>query len=265
MHAASIEASGEGYMTTRKESQGAVTLFVPKLQDTPGWLVLSRKKQDELLERTSRIMQNRQLKLLGEFGELMELYQVQHLIEGEEMKIDDYIGRLYEGKEYRTIHRKRTIFQKLEEKIGRSGMNRMASVGADILSQFSRIANAALGDILNAVQKVPALTDSSSNSDVKKYLENVETELAQERKARKKPQRKDETIAAKMATNAVLSYMRAASLQTSAQKRNWLTRIMGWVMEAQAVTGTLRAGRIAIPDGILVRRGRPRKYPKKVE
>jgi hypothetical protein len=59
--------------------------------------------------------------------------------------------------------------------------------------------------------------------------------------------------------------MRAASLQTSAQKRNWLTRIMGWVMEAQAVTGTLRAGRIAIPDGILVRRGRPRKYPKKAE
>jgi len=79
MHAASIEASGEGYMTTRKESQGAVTLFVPKLQDTPGWLVLSRKKQDALLEHTSHIQQNRQLQMLGEFGELMELYQDEKL------------------------------------------------------------------------------------------------------------------------------------------------------------------------------------------
>jgi hypothetical protein len=264
MHAASIEASGEGYMTTRKESQGAVTLFVPKLQDTPGWLVLSRKKQDALLEHTSHIQQNRQLQMLGEFGELMELYQVQQLLEGEEMKMVDYLRRIYPDRHQRTIFRKQEAFAELTAKIPPAVMNRLSSVGTDILGKFDRIANSALGDIRNAVRGLPELP-AVTNKDAEQYLEQLDLKLLENRKAKTKPPKKDETIAAKMATNAVLSYMRAANLQTSAQKRNWLTRIMGWVMEAQAVTGTLRAGRIAIPDGILVRRGRPRKYPKKAE
>ena len=58
-----------------QKSDGVIQVFVPGLPDTPGWVALSRKKQDQLLEHTSHIQQNRQLQVLGEFGELMELYR----------------------------------------------------------------------------------------------------------------------------------------------------------------------------------------------
>jgi hypothetical protein len=57
--------------------------------------------------------------------------------------------------------------------------------------------------------------------------------------------------------------MRMAKLKTSAEKRHWMQRVLGWAMEAEAVSGTMRAGRIAIPDGVIIRRGRPRGSKKK--
>jgi hypothetical protein len=70
----------------KQTENSMVAVFVPGLQDTPGWLTLSRKKQDALLELTSHIQQHRQLQMLGEFG---ELYQVYQLLEDEEMQMKD--------------------------------------------------------------------------------------------------------------------------------------------------------------------------------
>ena len=243
---------------------GVIAVFVPGLPDTPGWLALSRKKQDALLEYTSRIQQNRQMQMLGEFGELMELYQVQQLLEGEEMKMADYLRKIYPDRHQRTIDRKREVFAQLAANIPNSVMKRLASIGADALNRFDRIAGAALGDIRNAVKELPQLT-ASSDKEAEKYLEALDTKLSEHRQNRRKqkPLSQNEEMATKMATNAVLNYLRSCGLKTSAEKRKFLTRVMGWVMEAQGVTGTLRAGRIPIPDGILIRRGRPRKYPAK--
>lgn len=85
---------------------GVIAVFVEGLESTPGWVALSRKKQDELLEHTSHIQQNRQLQKLGEFGELLELYRVQQLLEGEEMQMRDYVQRLYPEHTRRTVNRK---------------------------------------------------------------------------------------------------------------------------------------------------------------
>lgn len=239
---------------------GLIAIFVPGLIDTPGWLALSRKKQDALLEHTSHIQQHRQLQMLGEFGELMELYLVQRLLEGEAMKMSDYLRRLYPDRHQRTIDRKREVFAQLVATIPPSALKRLTAIGADALGRFDRIANAALGDIRNALKEIPALP-ASTDKDVEKYLEALDTKLLEHRKLRRrgKPLHQDEKYAAKMATNAVLSYLRSCGMKTSAQKRQFLTRVMGWVMEAQAVSGTLRAGRIPIPDGIIIRRGRPPK------
>jgi len=251
------------------KTQDEALVFVTGLPDTPGWLQLSRKKQDALLQHTSHIQQHRQLQMLGEFGELMELYQVQQLLEGEEMKMSDYLRKIYPDRHQRTIDRKREVFAQLASTIPQSVMKRLTTIGTEALSRFDRIANAALGDIRNAVKEIPQLT-AGNDKDAEKYLEALDTKLLEHRQKKRKgkPLDQDEQQAAKMATNGVLHYMRACgrTLKTSAQKRHWLTRVMGWVMEAQGVTGTLRAGRIAIPDGILIRRGRPpKKKPKGAE
>jgi hypothetical protein len=242
----------------------AIAIFVPELPHTPGWLALSQKKRDALLLHTSHIQQNRQMQMLGEFGELMELYQVQQLLEGEEMKMIDYLRKIYPDRHQRTIDRKREVFAQLVATIPASVLRRLTAIGSDVLNRFDRIANSALGDIRNAVKALPALT-ASSDVAAEKYLEQLDTKLLEHRKMKRKGKalNQDEQFAVKMATNAIISYMRACGLKSSAEKRKFLTRVMGWVMEAQAVSGTLRAGRIPIPDGIIIRRGRPRKHPPK--
>ena len=252
-------------MKVEKSSEtGVIAVFVEGLQDTPGWIALSRKKQDALLEHTSHIQQNRQLQMLGEFGELMELYQVQQLLEDEEMKMSDYLRRIYPDRHQRTIERKQAAFAQLASGIPAPVLKRLTSLGADVLSRFDRIANAALGDIRNAVKELPALT-ASTDKATEQYLEDLDSKLHEHRKNRRKrkPLHQEEQFAAKMATNALISYMRACGLKTSAEKRHWLIRTIGWVMEAQAVSGNIRVVRVTIPDGILIRRGRPRKHPKK--
>lgn len=242
----------------------AIAVFVPELPHTPGWLALSQKKRDALLLHTSHIQQNRQMQMLGEFGELMELYQVQDLLEGEEMKMSDYLRKIYPDRHHRTIDRKREVFSQLVASIPASVMKRLTAIGAEALSRFDRIANAALGDIRNAVKEIPRLA-SGTDKDAEKYLEALDTKLLEHRHKRRtgKTLNQEESHAAKMATNAVISYIRSCGLKSSAEKRKFLTRVMGWVMEAQAVSGTLRAGRIPIPDGILIRRGRPPKIRRK--
>jgi hypothetical protein len=252
--------------TEKSPESGVIAVFVPGLPDTPGWLRLSRKKQDALLEHTSHIQQNRQLQMLGEFGELMELYQVQQLLEGEEMKMSNYLRTIYPDRHQRTIDRKREVFAEFVASIPASVIKRLGSATTEMMGRFERIAHAALGDIRNAVRELPQLP-ASTEKDAENYLEALDTKLLEHRQLKRKgkPLHHDEQLAAKMATNAVLHYLRACGLKTSAEKRKFLTRIMGWVMEAQAVSGTLRAGRIPIPDGIIIRRGRPRKHPKPVE
>lgn len=245
-------------MEIEKTPSGVIAVFVEGLENTPGWQSLSRKKQDELLQRTSNIQQNRQLRWLGEFGELMELHQIHELLEGEEMQMKDYLLRLYPGRHKRTIDRKRQIFEKLLAKIPTSVMKRLASRGAEAVSRFDRIASAALGDISNALSELPALT-AGNDKAADQYLEQLDSKLLEHRQLKRKGKSldRDEADAIKMAVNVVIGYIRSCGLRTSNQKAKFLSRVMGLVMEAEAVPGAIQAQRTPIPQGVIIKRGRP--------
>lgn len=242
-----------------KPGSEAIQIFVPTLPDTPGWVALPYDKQQQIVEHTSHIQQYRQMQRLGEFGELLELTQVQQLLDGEEMRMDDYLRMLYPAHHQRTILRKQHAFAELSAHIPNSLLKKITGLGQDVLSRFERITTAALGDIQNAIRDMPLLP-VTTNQAAEKYLEELDAKLMEERQTRRKKGLKikgDEGYAAKMATNAVLHYIRNTKLKTSAEKRQWLKRMLGWVMEAQAISGSLTASRVSIPDGILIRRGRP--------
>ncbi len=248
------------------DGSGVIQIFVPGLPDTPGWVELPYKKQQALVERTSRIQQNRQLQLYGEFGELMELYEVEQLLEGEQMKMRDYLNKVYPDKNYRTISRKQKWFKEFSAIVPPGVLKRMGAVIAKHHDRFEYITKAALGDIRNAAKEVPQLP-ATTEKDVETYVENLETKLLEhrQRKHKGKPLKQDEMMAAKMATNALIHYMRAALPEgTSAELRRWLTKVIGWAMEGRAVSGALKnIHRTPIPDGILIRRGRPKGSGKK--
>lgn len=243
---------------------GVIAVFVPELPHTPGWIALSPKKREQLLLHTSHIQQYRQMQRLGEFGELLELTQVQQLLDGEEMQMGSYLRIVYPAHHQRTIIRKQQAFAELAATIPNSVLKRITALGQDVLGKFDRISAAALGDIRNALRVMPVLP-VNSDKDAEKYLTELDDKLLEERKTRRRKGKvhEDEAYAAKMATNALIHYIRSTKLKTSAEKRQWLKRVFGWTMEAQAVPGTINATRISIPDGIIIRRGRPRKSPLK--
>lgn len=250
---------------SKEEKSTVIQIFVPDLPDTPGWLKLSRKKQDTLLEITSENQQFRQLKGLGEFGELMTVYKAQELLEGEEMKLSDYLRRIYPERHQRTLDRKREKFAELIAGIHPSLIKKIATLGTQHLEHLDRLANAALGDIRNAMKEVPSLAlPAGTDEDVLRRLDELDSKLLEHRKAKHKGKalHMNENAAAKMATNAVVSYIRACGLKTSGEKRVWIRRVVGWVMEAQAITGSVSTERVPIPDGILIKRGRPPKRKK---
>jgi hypothetical protein len=236
----------------------AIAIFVPGLEDTPGWQALSRKKQDSLLEHASHIQQNRQLQMLGEFGELMEIHKIQELLEGEEMKMTDVLRRIYPDRSLRTIQRKHEVFAQIVHAIPPAVRKRLDTIDIDTLGRFDRIANAALGDIRNAARELPKLV-ARTDKAAQKYLQDLDSKLLEHRQQRRaKPLHQNGEHAARMAANSLSNYIRSCGLVTSDDKRQWLVLVVGWVMEAQAVPGSISASRLSIPGGKLVPLGRPR-------
>jgi hypothetical protein len=250
--------------TEKPIDSGVIAVYVEGLQDTPGWILLSRKKQDALLQITSDVQQFHGMKQLGEFGELLRLTEADQLLEGEEMKMGDYMRKLYPDKHKKTIERKLKVFGQIVANIPHSKLKSLSSLGAEVLGRFERIASAALGDIRNAVRELASLPAATEN-DPEKYLDALDTQLAKQRKKKSKAltRHRDADDSAKMATNALINYMRSCGIETSAEGRHFLLRVCGWTMEARAIGGTIKVARVPIPDGVLIRRGRPRNPPKK--
>lgn len=239
---------------------GLIAVFVPGLPDIPGWLKLSRTDQDELLQIASNVQQRRKLRSLGEFGDLMDIHRAEQLLEGKEMTLANFLSVIYPNQHPRTVSRKQEAFTELTATIPRSILKRMTELDAEVLENFDRIATATLGDIRNAVRSMPLLP-VSTDKDAGKYLNELNGKLLEERKARRAKGAKPRTreAAEMMAANALIQYMRGASVKTSAEKRQFLQRVVGWAMEALAVHGTLRAGRVSLPEGVGNPVGRPRK------
>lgn len=240
------------------EKSQAIQIFIPELPDTPGWVALSYEKQQALVEHASRIQQNRQLKMLGEFGELMELRQVEELIEGEEIKMVDVLRKIYPDISIRTIFRRQEKFREFTKSIPPAVLRRMSSISAEAMSRFERIANAALGDIRNAIRALPALP-APSDKAAEQYLEKLDEKLSEHRqlRSRGRPVTQTEEITVKFIANAIIAYTRKTKLKTSAEKKRLFKLAFGYAMEAEGIPGKLTVERTPIPDGILIRRGRP--------
>lgn len=238
-----------------------IAVFVPGLPDVPGWLYLSPEKQDALLQLTSDVKQFDAMSALGEFGKLMRLTEVARLLDGEEMRMRDYLRLLYPTSEERTLARKQQMFADMAATIPLPILKETLTLGEEVMRQFDRIASAPLGEIRNALREMPLLPVNTEHS-AEAYMATLNSKIIEARKERRQKGRGEEEpdFPERSAMKAVLHYLRSAGLKTSAQKRQFLQRVVGWVMESEAVSGTLRCGRVSVPEGYAPRgRGRPRK------
>lgn len=245
-----------------KKESDAPLLFVEGLDSTPGWVVLPYDKQKQIVEHTSHVQRFRQMQRLGEFGELVELTQVHQILEGEDMEMKNFLRVVYPDHSERTIYRKLQVFQEVSTHIPNSVLKKIGGLNEEVLTNFENITTAPIGEIRRVLKQMPMLPLTTDKA-AEQYLAEVNEKLSHDRRKRAKGKRVDDDFAAKMATNGVLHYMKQTKLTTSAEKRQFLKRVFGWIMEAQAIPGTISTTRLAIPEGLLIRRGRPRSKPRK--
>ena len=244
------------------EKETSIAVFSPELQNTPGWAALARDKQDWLLEHTSNILQYRRMEGLSAVAASKELAEIQIALEGGPIKMKHYIRSVF-GASERTAWRRLADFKELRKYWSDNMIEMIASKGATLLKGASGIH---MGSLLKVARLAPTAPKSKDDKVIEAYItKDLRDAIKDTRSAARtgKVVKITGEDAAKMAFNSVVRVMRGVKLATSAEKRKWLTTVVGWVMEYNAISGTMRVGRIAIPDGTIAKVGRPRGSTRK--
>ena len=234
-----------------------ITLYSPDLSETPGWVSLNRDQQDWLLERTSNIQQYRRMEGMAAVAGCLELMEVEVGLKDTQMSLTAYM-RVVFGQSERTAWRKLKDFKELSKHLPPVAIRMIATQGNNLLKGVS---GSGMKELITAAKQLPP-PKSNNEKVIEAFISNdLRTKLREQKQDRrpKGPIKLTDEMSAKMGLHALLRYLRSAKMKTSAEKRHWLTRVMGWAMEAEAIHGTLRAGRVPIPDDMIIRRGRPRK------
>lgn len=245
-----------------RHMKSEIEVYVPELTNTPGWVSLTQGQKEWLQQRTSNIQQYRKMEGMAAIAGCIELIDVEEGLKGTNMSMTNYIRTVF-GHSERTAWRKLKDFKELRKYLPPQVIRTIAAQGNTLLKGASGVGPK---ELLAAAKQLPAPSTKDEKTIEGYIMNDLRTKLKEQRSDRRAAPRQltiTEEHAAKMALHSLLRYMRMAKLKTSAEKRHWMQRVLGWAMEAEAVSGTMRAGRIAIPDGVIIRRGRPRGSKKK--
>lgn len=239
-------------------AQQKMIVFEPGLPNTPGWTGLSEAKQQWLQEKTSNIKKWGGMEGLASVNGGLELMEVKQGLEDSPMGITDYLKTVYGGHE-RTGFRKLEDTEDLLDKWPADLVRSVAERGALLLRGT---ANIGLKDLVNVARELPApkgrdkkTIDAFIEGKVRDKLKEIKTT----RRAGKVLKLRNED-GLKIMFNHDRRVMRAMKgLSTSADRREVLKTVVGWLMEDFAVPGTLECQRLSIPEGMVAKVGRPHK------
>lgn len=242
-----------------KTGESNVVRFQSKLDELPGWNTLDVKTQGLLYEVKQNIFQRQRLRILGEFGDLMDIHRAETALAGKEVNIRDFLRDIYPDIDDTSITRKLQVFRKLVSTIPTKALEATMTLDSETLSHFERIAKARLGDILAAANELPQLP-IQSNKEAAQYLAELDEKIKEVRSkvSHKGKEIMDKREAQKMVANAIIHYAHACAIKTSSQALGFIQTTVGWAMESLAVHGVIRIKRLPVPDGVIIRRGRPR-------
>lgn len=234
-----------------------IELYSPDLSAIPGWVSMNRGQQDWLMEQDTQAHQFQRLEGMSAISGCLKLIEIEAGLQGTEMSFTSYLRGSF-GQSERTAWRRVKDFKELAKHMSPAVIKAIAANGSNLLRGVS---GSGIKDLISAAKQLPP-PKNANDKVIEGYIANdlrdKLREIRQERRPKVAIKLTDE-MSAKMALHALLRYVRMAKMKTSAEKRHFLMRVFGWAMEAEAVSGTIRVGRISIPEGTIIRRGRPRK------
>lgn len=232
-----------------------IQVFVPALPNTPGWSAMNQKDREWLQEHTSNAVDNFRQSGFKAIQSCAEIALIEQFLEGKPMTMTNWMATCF-GASERTGWRWLKSYKEMRGAASDDAILYLAEQGISGLNSIQR------GDIVSVIKRLPPPKDSD-----KKHLEewrnSVGVELRKGRSGRRKSMRRldpDEAMKTSITFRARL--LREAKIGESAAQRAWLKKELGYLMEMRAVTGTVSAERVPIPDGFMPRRGRPRKRGK---
>ena len=218
---------------------------------------MNRGQQDWLMEQDTQAHQFQRLEGMSAISGCLKLIEIEAGLQGTEMSFTSYLRGSF-GQSERTAWRRVRDFKELAKHMSPAVIKAIAANGSNLLRGVS---GSGVKDLISAAKQLPP-PKNANEKVIEGYISNdlreKLREIRQERRP-KAPIKLTDEMSAKMALHALLRYVRMAKMKTSAEKRHFLMRVFGWAMEAEAVSGTIRVARISIPDGVIIRRGRPRK------
>lgn len=234
--------------------------FAPGLPDTPGWAQMSRAKQDEMLDITSRLLQYQSMEGLGIVGQCIELVHARQALEGQPMNITNYTATVFK-QGFRTAWRRLADFEEFQQCLPKESQEMIPKVIAEKGALLLRgAAGGGMKELTGAFKKlrhkIPKTKDPKViEAFIQKDVRDVLREGRRARSENSQIELLDKDTALKIWVNTTVRLVRQTKLRNTDQQKDLLTRGMGMVMQALAIPGAVHTGRQDIPDGFITRRG----------
>ena len=237
-----------------------IELYSPDLSAIPGWVSMNRGQQDWLLEQDSQAHQLQRLEGMSAISGALKLIEIEAGLQGTDMSFTSYLRGSF-GQSERTAWRRVKDFKELAKHMSPAVIKAIAANGSNLLRGVS---GSGVKDLISAAKQLPP-PKNANEKVIEGYISNDLREKLREIRQERRPKvaiKLTDEMSAKMALHALLRYMRKSKMKTSQEKKHFLLRVVGWAMMAEAVAGTLRVGKITIPEGTLIKRGYPKGRPR---
>jgi len=233
--------------------------FSPGLPSTPGWAKFTQEEKDWLQKETSDIIELGQLRGIITINLARKLYGVETWLKErpDKMTMTQYLRSNY-SKSENTGRRILREYKQLREHWGDKIIDVLTSRGDKLL-------RGAVGlELKNWVSLAKQLPPPRSQETkvIEAYISDDVRKAITAKKKKGAGGKEEEQVAKEFANDGIRG-IRASGAKTSAERRRIIIKAVGWIMEALAIPGTIRCGRIALPEGVNVPRGRQRLKPQK--
>jgi hypothetical protein len=218
------------------------------------WTSLKKDIQDKLLGFAGEVKEAQWEQGFATLKEASALYEAYKLLNGEG-QFREFLDKVYKAS-WRTGYQRLETYKQARLKLSEEQLQYLIAYGPELMTYR----NVPFGEFLNVAKGLPA-PKSEKPEDMNPFIEKVDAKYRELKSDRRKTgQRKISTDeAVKMAFNNLLSLLSTAKIKTSQRQLEFLERVAGMVMYDRAIPGQLRAGRIEVPEGFKVKRGRPPK------
>lgn len=235
--------------------------LVPDLVNMPGFVALSEKEREWLRNETSAALTNYRKAAMHTLMWCIDIARVEDGLKGKPVSLNTWFNTVFPSAKT-TGKRALKTFRMLNANADEEALIDLAQHG------IPGMHNMQAGRIVGVLKKLPPPKVNRNEKNMAEWRSKLAEKLRQNfREVRAGREEKiDREEAAKSIALSVRLYLnKAEGVETSKEKRDIIAEAVAYLMEREAISGTITITRKPAPDGWWPAVGRPRGSKKKRE